>query len=190
MVQRPQEPEAASMTERIGSFGASPRSARAPPSASRARACPDASTAQRCGPSRSTSCGASRPTANLHALPQGAAVAAGPGEPFHRGLTGVGRVSEVISQWDREECDVSGRAGRTPQPARGCCRTADEKPGPGARRGGREGARYGPGQRTTRCRRSLVPQRCGHVFSPGGGRSGCGARRVSPVGPVVFRGSR
>ncbi|MER7187316.1 hypothetical protein ABT404_48995 [Streptomyces hyaluromycini] len=43
-----------------------------------------------------------RLTAILHALAQGAAVAAGPGQPFHRGLTGVGRVSEVVSQWDRE----------------------------------------------------------------------------------------
>ncbi|MGY5061194.1 hypothetical protein ACWDFR_45440 [Streptomyces sp. 900105755] len=43
-----------------------------------------------------------RLTAILHGLAQGAAVAAGPGEPFHRGLTGVGRLSEVISQWDRE----------------------------------------------------------------------------------------
>jgi hypothetical protein len=43
-----------------------------------------------------------RLTTLLHALTQGAAVAAQSGQAFHRGLAGVGRASEVISQWDRE----------------------------------------------------------------------------------------
>ncbi|MGW5658267.1 hypothetical protein [Streptomyces humi] len=45
----------------------------------------------------------SRLTTLLHAVTQGAAVAAGPGQSArYRGLAGAGRVSEVISQWDRE----------------------------------------------------------------------------------------